>query len=60
MTDIKTISTGDTPRFYQYVEDTIPDEIISAQSSSVDTVSGATYSSRGLIEAVQNALDKAV
>ncbi|WP_236035190.1 FMN-binding protein [Clostridium sp. HV4-5-A1G] len=54
------MSTGDTPRFYQYVEDTIPDEIISAQSSSVDTVSGATYSSRGLIEAVQNALDKAV
>ncbi|MCC9296097.1 4Fe-4S binding protein [Clostridium sp. WLY-B-L2] len=60
ITDIKTISTDDTPRFYQYAEGTIPNEIISAQSSSVDTVSGATYSSRGLIEAVQNALDKAV
>lgn len=58
--DIKTISTDDTPRFYQYAEGTIPNEIISAQSSSVDTVSGATYSSRGLIEAVQDALNKAV
>ena len=59
ITDIKTISTDDTPRFYQYAESTVPNEIISAQSSSVDTVSGATYSSRGLIEAVQNALDNA-
>ncbi|MCH4201162.1 MAG: 4Fe-4S binding protein [Clostridium tyrobutyricum] len=59
ITDIKTVSTDDTPRFYQYAESTIPNEIISSQSSSVDTVSGATYSSRGIIEAVQNALDNA-
>ncbi|WP_446897038.1 4Fe-4S binding protein [Clostridium sp. LBM24168] len=56
---IRTVSTEDTPRFYQYVENTVPPEIISAQSTSVDTVSGATYSSRGLIEAIQNALNKA-
>ena len=34
--------------------------IVSAQSTSVDTVSGATYSSNGIIHAVQNALKKAV
>lgn len=33
--------------------------IISTQSTNVDTVSGATYSSVGLIEAVRNALQKA-
>ncbi|MBA5850813.1 4Fe-4S binding protein [Clostridium sp. cel8] len=59
ITNIETVSTEDTPRFYQYVENTIPNEIISNQSTSVDTVSGATYSSNGLIEAVKNALIKA-
>lgn len=35
------------------------DEIISAQSTSVDAVSCATFSSRGIMEAVANALSKA-
>lgn len=59
ITDIKTISSEDTPQFYQQAQNTIPNEIISNQSTSVDTGSGATYSSNGLIQAVQNALDKA-
>lgn len=59
ITDIKTISSEDTPQFYKQAENTIPPETISSQSTSVDTVSGATYSSNGLIQAVQNALDKA-
>ncbi len=33
--------------------------ILKKQSADVDTVSGATYSSRGIIEAVKNALKKA-
>ena len=33
--------------------------IVSKQSTNVDTVSGATYSSKGIIEAVRNALNKA-
>jgi len=37
----------------------IIDEIISAQSTSVDTVSGATYSSKGIISAVKDALAQA-
>jgi uncharacterized protein with FMN-binding domain len=59
ITGIETISNQDTPRYYDYVKDIIPNEIISAQSTSVDTVSGATFSCRGIIEAVENALSKA-
>lgn len=35
-------------------------DILNTQSTNVDTVSGATYSSTGLIEAVRNALAQAV
>lgn len=59
ITEIKTISMEDTPRYYEYVENVLPDKIISAQSTSVDTVSGATFTSRGIIEAVENALSQA-
>ncbi|OBR91402.1 putative electron transport protein YccM [Clostridium ragsdalei P11] len=60
ITDTQTVSTEDTPRFYQNVESTLPSEIISTQSTSVDAVSGATYSSKGFTDAVQNALNQAV
>ncbi len=36
----------------------IIDAIIEAQSTEVDVVSGATYSSLGIIEAVENAMKK--
>ncbi len=36
------------------------DEIIAKQTSQVDIVSGATFSSKGLMQAVQDALGKAV
>lgn len=32
------------------------DDIISNQSTDVDTISGATYSSQGIINAVKNSL----
>ena len=60
ITDIQTISTEDTPKFYQNVEGTLSSEIISTQSISVDAVSGATYSSNGFTDAVQSALTQAV
>ncbi|MDP4178673.1 MAG: 4Fe-4S binding protein [Bacillota bacterium] len=59
ITNLQTISSQDTPQFYQGAISTISDEILSSQSTSVDTVSGATFSSRGILEAVQNALSKA-
>lgn len=56
--DISIISTSDD---YPYINNasTLLQKIISGQSTNVDTVSGATYSSAGLIEAVRNALSKA-
>ncbi|MBC8061062.1 MAG: 4Fe-4S binding protein [Clostridiaceae bacterium] len=57
--NIETVSHQDTPRFYQAVEGTIISEIISAQSTSVDTISGATYSCEGIINAVKDALNQA-
>ncbi|QAA30928.1 FMN-binding protein [Clostridium manihotivorum] len=56
---VETVSSQDTPNYYNYAESTITSEIVLAQATNVDTVSGATFSSRGIIEAVQNALSKA-
>lgn len=60
ITSINTISHGDTPSYYERTINTIADGIISAQSTSVDIVSGATFSSRGIIEAVEDALNQAM
>lgn len=60
ITSIETISTEDTPDFYQRASGTVINNILSSQSTSVDTVSGATFSSRGIIEAVESALSKAI
>jgi len=60
ITSIDTISTQDTPDFYERCSGTVIDDILSSQSTSVDTVSGATFSSRGIIEAVESALSKAI
>lgn len=35
------------------------DDVIDAQNTEVDTVTGATYSSKGLLEAIANALEQA-
>lgn len=59
ITKVETVSSQDTPRFYSYAESTVTSEIVSSQSTNVDAVSGATFSCRGIIEAVQNALSKA-
>lgn len=49
---------GEDPAYYNQAL-TVLDKIISAQSAEVDTVSGATFSSTGLIDAVADALGKA-
>ena len=56
---IQTVSTQDSQRFYDGAEGTMFNEVITAQGSVVDTVSGATYSSNGILGAVQAALAKA-
>ena len=59
ITNIATLSNGDSPEYYRRASGTITSNIISNQSTSVDTVSGATYSSRGIMSAVANALSQA-
>lgn len=56
MTAIDVVSApGETDSFFQRAKGVI-DEMITAQSTDVDVVSGATYSSNGIIGAVKNAL----
>lgn len=49
---------GEDPAYYDQAL-AVLDEIVSAQSTEVDTVSGATFSSTGLIDAAADALGKA-
>lgn len=56
MTAIDVVSApGETDSFFQRAKGVI-DEMLTAQSTDVDVVSGATYSSNGIIGAVKNAL----
>ena len=57
MTDITIVSTDDDRDFFDKASSSIIAEIIGKQSVDVDTVSGATFSSNGIIEAVANALN---
>ncbi|MBQ8515102.1 MAG: FMN-binding protein [Ruminococcus sp.] len=56
--DISIVSTTDDKPFIDSAASLL-DTIISRQTSNVDTISGATYSSVGLIEAVRDALQQA-
>lgn len=56
MTAIDIVSApGETDSFFSRAKGVI-DEMLTAQSTDVDVVSGATYSSNGIIGAVKNAL----
>lgn len=57
--NIEILSNRETPRYTKTVFNVIPQEIIQAQSIKVAVVSGATHSSDGIIQAVQDALNKA-
>lgn len=59
VTDIEVLNAdGEDPAYYNQAL-AVLDKIISAQSAEVDTVSGATFSSTGLIDAAADALGKA-
>lgn len=60
ITDISTVSYGDDKPFYDRAFTSVTSDIISNQSTDVDVVSGATYSSNGIMEAVANALSSAL
>lgn len=56
ITSITIESYKDDEQFFSRAKSTIINEIISEQSIDVDTVTGATFSSNGIISAVANAL----
>lgn len=57
--DIDVVSSPDDAAYFNRAKKLLS-SIISRQTTNVDTVSGATYSSVGLIKAVRDALSKAV
>lgn len=59
ISNIDIVIHNETPGFYERAFEIVPQEIISKQSTDVDTVSGATYSSVGIINAVNDALSDA-
>lgn len=56
--DIQVVSSDDTGTWFEDAKGVIQ-EVLDAQSTSVDVVSGATYSSRGILQAIRNALAQA-
>lgn len=58
ITDISVVQSSDDEAFFGKAKALLT-RIIEKQSTNVDTVSGATYSSAGLINAVRNALKEA-
>jgi uncharacterized protein with FMN-binding domain/ferredoxin len=59
ITAVNVDSNEDSPNFFNSAYTTVSSEIISSQSTEVDAVSGATYSSKGIMAAVANALQTA-
>ncbi|HWQ06639.1 MAG TPA: FMN-binding protein, partial [Feifaniaceae bacterium] len=60
ITDITVLSTGDDAEFFSKAESNVISRILSSQSVTVDTVSGATFSSNGIMNAVTDALSGAL
>ena len=56
ITDVTILSSRDDSDFLQRAESGVIPAILQAQSVNVSAVSGATYSSRGILEAVADAL----
>ncbi len=59
ITEIEVVRHTDTPSFFNRAKSVIA-SILQTQSTEVDTVSGATYSSNGIKNAIKNALGQPV
>lgn len=59
ITDISVVSAPGEDGAYLSQAEGVIDSVISAQSTDVDTVSGATFSSTGILNAIDDALGKA-
>ncbi len=56
ITSVEVLSHSDTRRIFENALETIREQIIDRQTTDIDSVSGATGSSDGIIRAVENAL----
>lgn len=56
ITNVQTVSTGDDMPYYNRAFSSVVQQIIETQNASVDAVTGATFSSNGIMEAVANAI----
>ena len=56
ITAVEVVSNSETPEIAGTALEQIPAAIVAANSADVDVVSGATYTSNGIINAVKNAL----
>ena len=56
ITDITILSYKDDSQFFNKAKNSVISAVLQAQSVNVSTVSGAPYSSRGILEAVANAV----
>ena len=59
ITNVQVLSYQDDTQFFVRASNPVINEIISAQSPNVNAVSGATYSSNGIMSAVSSALSQA-
>lgn len=57
--EIKIVEDEEIPIIAEKVYNKIPQQVIKSNSGDVEVVTGATYTSRGLIEAINDALKKA-
>lgn len=58
--EIKVVYCEDTPFIWDLAVEQLTKKMISEQTLEVDTISQATYSSRGFIDAVKDALKEAI
>ena len=56
ITAVEVVSNSETPEIAGAALEQIPAAIVAANSPDVDVVSGATYTSNGIINAVKNAI----
>lgn len=59
ITAVKVLKHDETPGVSDLALKKIPEDIVKYQSIGVDTIAGATVSSKGVLEAVKKALEKA-
>jgi uncharacterized protein with FMN-binding domain len=58
--EIKIVEEYEMPELSKIVYDKIPKMVIESNSAEVDVVAGASFTSKGLIEAIEDGLDKAI